>query len=152
MAERDRQRANGVCVVHEAVKFRPLGARLLHAITDYDEAAGKDFQWSRDRPTFSARLFTSAKNSRPAARLDCAVNTASAVSAASWRPASEAPAWTMTGQPWIGRAMLSGPRTDRYFPLWLSTCSLSGSKKSPFRTPRTKPSSAQLPHRPVTTS
>ena len=54
--------------------------------------------------------------------------TTSAVSAASWRPASDAPACTITGQPWIGRAMLSGPRTERYLPLWLSTCSLSGSK------------------------
>ena len=56
------------------------------------------------------------------------MNTASAVSAASWRPASEAPACTITGQPWIGRAMLSGPRTERYSPLWSSTCILSGSK------------------------
>ena len=32
----------------------------------------------------------------------------------------------MTGQPWIGRAMLSGPRTERYSPLWSSTCSLLG--------------------------
>ena len=44
VAERDRQRANGVCVVHEAVELRPLGARLLHGIADDDEAAGKDFQ------------------------------------------------------------------------------------------------------------
>ena len=44
----------------------------------------------------------------------------SAVSAASCRPASEAPACTMTGQPWIGRATLSGPRTDKNSPLWFS--------------------------------
>ena len=28
----------------------------------------------------------------------------------------------MTGQPWIGRAMFSGPRTDRNSPWWSSTC------------------------------
>ena len=45
-----------------------------------------------------------------------AAKITSAVSAASWRPASDAPACTMTGQPWIGRAMLSGPRTDKCAP------------------------------------
>jgi hypothetical protein len=39
---------------------------------------------------------------------------------------SEAPAWTITGQPCTGRAMLSGPRTDRCSPLWSSTCILAG--------------------------
>ena len=46
------------------------------------------------------------------------MNTASAVSAASCLPSSEAPACTITGQPCTGRAMLSGPRTLRYLPLW----------------------------------
>lgn len=40
----------------------------------------------------------------------------------------EAPACTITGQPWMGRAILSGPLTFRYLPLWFSTCSRAGSK------------------------
>ena len=45
------------------------------------------------------------------------MNTASAVSAASCRPSSEAPAWTITGQPCTGRAMLSGTAHLQIFAL-----------------------------------
>ena len=95
------------------------------------------------RPAFFMRPLTSAQNAWPAFMLGSAVNTISAVSAASWRPTSEAPACTITGQPCTGRAMLSGPFTERYFPLWSSTCILSGSKKMPLSTSRMKASSAQ---------
>ena len=59
-------------------------------------------------------------------RLEPAAKTTSAVSAASWRPASEAPAWTMTGQPCTGRAILSGPRTEKIFPLVVEHMHLVG--------------------------
>ena len=60
---------------------------------------------------FAMRPLMSAYNARPP-DVPSAGNTVSAVSAASCRPASEAPAWTITGHPWIGRAMFSGPRTE----------------------------------------
>ena len=104
------------------------------------------------RPAFFMRALTSAQNACPAFMFGSAVNTISAVSAASWRPASEAPACTITGQPCTGRAMLSGPFTEKYWPLWLRVCILSGSKNTPFSTSRMKASSAQESHRPVTTS
>ena len=81
-----------------------------------------------------------------------APKTASAVSAAICRPASDEPAWTITGQPWIGRAMYSGPRTDSSGPLWFSTCIFAGSKNRPLSTSRVKASSAKLSQSPVTTS
>jgi hypothetical protein len=46
----------------------------------------------------------------PSAGLPTTPKITFAVSAASWRPASEAPAYTITGQPCTGRAMLSGTR------------------------------------------
>ena len=104
------------------------------------------------RPAFCIRPFTSAQNAWPAFMFGSAVNTISAVSAASWRPTSEAPACTITGQPCTGRAMLSGPFTEKYLPLWLSVCSLSGSKKTPLSTSRMKASSAHESQSPVTTS
>ena len=81
-----------------------------------------------------------------------AVNTASAVSAASCLPDFDAPACTITGQPCGGRAMLSGPFTEKNSPLWLSVCSLSGSKNTPLSTSRMNASSAQESQSPVTTS
>jgi hypothetical protein len=39
------------------------------------------------------------------------VKMTSAVSAASCRPGSDAPACTITGQPYTGRATFNGPRT-----------------------------------------
>src|SRR5580698_7374759 len=54
-----------------------------------------------------------------------AAETAEAVFTANCRPSSDAPACTITGQPCTGRAILSGPRTERYFPLWSSTCILA---------------------------
>ena len=44
VAERDRQRGDGVVVVNEAVEPRPLGARLLHRVADHDEAGRQNFQ------------------------------------------------------------------------------------------------------------
>ena len=64
---------------------------------------------------------------------DPAANTISAVSAANCRPASDTPACTITGHPCGGRAMLSGPRTDRYSPLWSSTCIFSDRIEAAFR-------------------
>ena len=115
--------------------------------------AGRIFMWSRiaAEPSPCGPSRRRRTPGRPS-MLGCAVNTASAVSAASWRPASDAPACTITGQPCTGRAMLSGPRTERYSPLWSSTCILSGSKKMPLSTSRMKASSAQESHSPVTTS
>src|SRR5262249_56077267 len=43
VAERDRQRGNGVVVVNEAVEPRPLGARVLYRVADHDEAGGQNF-------------------------------------------------------------------------------------------------------------
>src|SRR5262249_46432433 len=44
MAERDRERADCVGVVHKAVKLCALLARLGNRVADNDEAAGKNFQ------------------------------------------------------------------------------------------------------------
>ena len=54
MTERDRQRGDGVVVMHEAVELRALVARLLHACRrPRRSSAGRIFRWSRARPTFS---------------------------------------------------------------------------------------------------
>ena len=44
MAERDRQRGDGVGVMHEAVELGALGARLLHGVADHDEAGRQDLE------------------------------------------------------------------------------------------------------------
>ena len=58
----------------------------------------------------------------------------------SWRPGSEEPACTMTGQPCTGRAILSGPRTCKLGPMksCASVCILAGSKKMPDSTSRSR--------------
>ena len=55
VAERDRERADGISIVHEAVELGALRARLLDRVADNDEASGRILRWSRDRPAFSAR-------------------------------------------------------------------------------------------------
>src|SRR5262249_728784 len=44
VAERDRERGDGVIVVNEAVEPRPLGARLLYRVADHDEAGRQNLQ------------------------------------------------------------------------------------------------------------
>ena len=58
-------------------------------------------------------------------------NTTSAYFAATVRPASDWPACTITGRPCGERRIISGPRTWKCLPLWLSMCSLEGSKNRP---------------------
>ena len=44
VAERDRQRGDGVGVMHEAVELGALGARLLHGVADHDEAGRQNLE------------------------------------------------------------------------------------------------------------
>ena len=59
----------------------------------------------------------SLQNSWPSLIVVCAVNTMSAVRAASSMPTSEEPAWATTGRPCGERATFSGPRTVKCLPL-----------------------------------
>src|SRR5882757_7886472 len=43
VAERDRERADGVGIVYEAVEFGALRARLLDCVADHDKAPRQDF-------------------------------------------------------------------------------------------------------------
>jgi hypothetical protein len=55
-----------------------------------------------------------------------------AVRAAKSRPASDPPAWKITGWPCAERRMFSGPLTEKNSPLWFSLCSFVLSKNAPL--------------------
>jgi hypothetical protein len=46
--------------MYQAVEQRPLRLGFGSSIADYDQDAGKILRWSRERPSFSMRPFTSA--------------------------------------------------------------------------------------------
>ena len=60
VAERDGERAYGVGIVYKAIELGAFRTRLLNRVADHDEAPGRILRWSRERPAFSARPFTSA--------------------------------------------------------------------------------------------
>ena len=99
MAERDRERRDRAIVMDEAVEPRPLLARLRDGVADHDEGARQNLQMvAVTADPFHPALHVGVESARrrdlpPAAKMT------SAVSAASWRPASDAPACTITGQP-----------------------------------------------------
>ena len=127
-AERDRERGDGAVVMDQAVEQRALRLGLLDAVADDDEGAGQNLEMFGIAADLLHAALDVGIEAFGRREVPPPVNTASAVSAASCRPASDAPACTITGQPCTGRAMLSGPRTDRYSPLWSSTCIFAGSK------------------------
>ena len=100
MAERDRQRGDGAVVMDEAVEPQAASPAPRHAVADHDEGAGQDLQMVGVAAELSP-CGPSHRRRSAGPRRCCAgaANMTSAVSAASWRPASDAPACTITGQP-----------------------------------------------------
>jgi hypothetical protein len=74
-------------------------------------APGITSRLSRLRPAASAWSFTPCAKATASSRDCCAVNTTSAVAAASFCPSADDPACTITGWPCTGRPDCSGPRT-----------------------------------------
>jgi hypothetical protein len=74
------------------------------------------------------------------------------VRAASSSPASDPPAWMMTGCPWGLRAMLMGPFTWKNRPRWFSGLTFVGSRNTPVALSATMAPSSQQSQSPFTTS
>ncbi len=80
---------------------------------------------SGPRPYFAMRERMSLQKSWPSLIVVCAVNTMSAVRAASSMPTSDEPACATTGRPCGERATFKGPRTVKCLPLCRRMCILS---------------------------
>src|SRR6266446_8681058 len=117
MAECDGKRSDGVGVIDKAVEFRPFGPRFFHRVA-HDHETGRQYLHvlARAAKLFHVALHVGIKllsGGKIALRCEYRFR--------GFRrklpTGLDAPACTITGQPWTGRAMLSGPRTERYSPL-----------------------------------
>jgi hypothetical protein len=62
------------------------------------------------RPQAAARTRMPSRKALTWAKVDCAVNTASAMREAMARPLGDCPAWISSGRPWGEGTPWSGPR------------------------------------------
>ena len=98
--------------VHHGLQLGVFVVGLLHALAHHDRHAGQQLQVRRVTAERPACGLSGRRNRRAPVSISTAEpNTTSAVSAASALPASEAPAWMITGRPCGVRAMLSAPLT-----------------------------------------